>query len=69
MIDSSLVRRSSAKDGGLPGVKMAVEVDDRDLAVSAVNRPEKRKNDGVVAAEAECMRVIGRGCACIGVWK
>ena len=37
---------------------MAVEVDDRDLAVSAVNRPEKRKNDGVVAAESDDARVV-----------
>lgn len=44
-------------EGGIIGdVQMAVEVDDADGAVGAVDAPEQRESDGVVAAEGDDAR-------------
>ena len=65
MVDSGLVRRSAAEAGGLPGVEVAVEVDDRNLAVRTVDGSQERKNDSVVATKRNDTRVVlaigGRG--------
>ena len=58
MVDSGLVRRSAAEDGGLPGVEVAVEVDDRNLAVRTVDGSQERKNDSVVATKRNDTRVV-----------
>ena len=38
---------------GVPGVQVGVEVQHRDRAVVAVQRPQQRQRDGVVAAEGD----------------
>ena len=44
---------------GVPGVQVRVEVQHRDLAVVAGQRPQDRQRDGVVAAQGEQRRPVG----------
>lgn len=58
MIDSGLFGGCASEDLRLPGVEVAVEVNDGDLAVGAIDRPEKREDDGVVSAKRDDARVV-----------
>ena len=58
MIDRGLLGGSTTEHFRLPGIKVAVEVDNRDRAVSTVDRPEERKNDRVVASQSDNARVV-----------
>ncbi len=50
MFDSGLFGRITSENLRLPGVEVAIEVDDGDLSVGAIDRPEEREDDGVVSA-------------------
>ena len=43
---------------GVPGVQVGVEVQDRDLAVVAGQRPQQRQGDGVVTADRQQFRPV-----------
>ena len=53
MIDGCLLGRCAAENFGPPGVKVRVEVDDADGAVSASDGAEEWERDGVVATEGD----------------
>jgi hypothetical protein len=52
VVDGGLLAGRTAKDLGLPGVEMAVEVDDADGTVMAIDRAKKRESDGVIASKS-----------------
>ena len=53
VVDGGLLAWRTTKHLGLPGVEMAVEVDDADGTVMAVDRAKKRKSDGVIASKSD----------------
>lgn len=58
MIDSGLVRRRTTEHLRLPGVQMAIEVDNRYLTVSTIDRPKQRQDNCMVSAESNDAGVI-----------
>ena len=58
VIDSNLFRGYVSEHLWLPGVQVAVEVDDGDLAVGAIDRLEKQEDDGVVTTKHDDMQVV-----------
>ncbi len=56
VVDAGDLRGRAAEDLGAPRVQVAVEVDDRDGAVGAVDGAQQRQGDGVVAAEGDDAR-------------
>ena len=53
MIDCCLLGRRTAKDLRLPGVQVAVEMNDRDLTVGTVDGTQQREDDGMVPSESD----------------
>ena len=53
VVDGRNCRRGSTEDLGLPGVEMAVKVDDGDGTVSTVDGAQKGEGDGVVTAKGD----------------
>ena len=72
VVDAGLLARRTAKHLRPPRVEMAVEVDDADGTVGAVDAAEQGERDGVVASEGddswESLAVLGRaGLVGVGV--
>lgn len=53
MVDGRLIRRCPAEYRRLPSVQVAVKMDDGDGAVCAVDGPQERKDDRVVAPQCD----------------
>ena len=73
VIDCGLLAGGTTEDLGLPGVQVAVEVNDTDRTVVAIDGAEKRKCDCVVTSESDktrqCLTLLGRaGLIGVGVW-
>jgi hypothetical protein len=64
VVDRSLFAGGATEDLGFPGVKMAVEVDDTDGTIVAVDGTKKRKSNGVITSQGDqtgqCSALLGR---------
>lgn len=53
VVDGGLLAWRTTKHLGLPGVEMAVKVDNTDRSIMAIDRAEKRESDSMIASKSD----------------